>query len=174
MQDEMKEIPEGLIENAGNPEKSSNITKNILLEFLKKLVIYVVTSIPFYFFKICIPPGPLTFSCCPEAMFFPTQLYNLFSMKEKVEKFKLVAKNYPEWLEQSGNAHFNKVRYYICAQSYLTAHESALFNMCNPLTMIWILPPVFTGQVNGDFPYCFWSCLQVNLYIISTYLKFNK
>jgi hypothetical protein len=163
--EDLKEIPQEMIDKAGDPKASKKFASNLLIEFLKKLVILLVKHIPFYFFKFCIPPGPLVFGCCPEAAFFPQQLYNVFTAFEKVDKFKTVAKGYPDWLSGIGKENPSEIYYYICAQSYLTVHESALFNICNP-TSIPITFMTLMGQIPGDLPLCFFGCLQVYFKII--------
>jgi hypothetical protein len=112
------------------------------------------------FFKICIPPGPLTFGCCPEAGFLPQQLYGLFTAFSKVEKFKQVAKGYPDWLSSVNHESFSESEYYTCAQGYLTLQESSLFNICMPMSLIKILPLNILAIIPGDMPLCFWACIQ--------------
>lgn len=155
---ELKEIPKELFESLDVKDGLLGFAKQLLLKFIAKLVTLLMKHIPFYFFKFCIPPGPLTFGCCPEAGFFPQQLYNVFTVFEKVEQFKAVAKAFPDWLSQNKHEDFKEIQYMICAQGYFSVHESALFNICNPTS----LPPTqlnLMGQFNGDMPLCFWSCL---------------
>lgn len=156
----LEEVNPGFLENVGNPVSSVQMMENIVVMFLKKLIQLVITHVPFYFFKICLPPGPLTFGCCPEAAFYPEQLYIIFTVFEKIEKFKMVANAYPSWLAELGNEDFDENRYYSCAQGYLTLTESTLFNYCNFPTMVFIHPLNLAGMIPGDLPLCFWACLQ--------------
>lgn len=156
----LSEVKKSLFNNLGDPKKVSSTLTDILSMFLKKLSEMVVKHIPFYFFKICVPPGPLTFGCCPEAAFFPQQLYAAFSAFEKVEKFKISAKGYPTWLRKNNNQDFDEIDYYVCAQSYLTLTESTLFNFCNSLSLVVIHPLNLAGMLPGDLPLCFWACLS--------------
>lgn len=156
----LSEVDPIFLNNIGDENNSKNLFLNILQTFLKKLIVIVITHLPFYFFKICIPLGPLTFGCCPEAGFFPQQLYHIFTVFDKVEKFKTVAQAYPSWLNIIGREDFSEMRYYTCAQSYLTLTESSIFNFCFPPSMVWIHPMNLAGLIPGDLPLCFWACLQ--------------
>lgn len=159
-ENELKEVPKDILGVAGNPKASAMMAMNLIAKFIKKLIVLLVKHIPFFFFKFCIPPGPLTFGCCPEAGFFPQQMYNVFTALEKVDKFKTVAKGYPDWLSGIGGEQFGEIRYYMCAQSFLTVHESALFNICNFQTMNYYNPLNLMGMIPGDYPLCFYACLQ--------------
>ena len=158
---ELAEVPEAYL-TASNKSSSSKfkIMLNIIATFIKKVLTLVAKHFPFYFFKQCIPAGPLVFGCCPEAGFYPQQLYGIFTSFDKVEKFKISAKGYPDWLSSIGHEDFGKTEYYVCAQSYLTVQESSLFNMCFPMSIIPILPLNWFGLLPGDTPLCFWACLQ--------------
>lgn len=158
--DNLNEINPDLMNDLGSPSKSASLLSNIIIEFIKKLIIMVIQHVPFFFFKICIPPGPLTFGCCPEAAFVPEQIYSIFSVFEKVERFKVVAKGYPTWLAKVNHADFGEDDYYACAQSMLTLTESTLFNYCNMQTLVVIHPINLQGMYPGDLPLCFWACLQ--------------
>jgi hypothetical protein len=159
-QELLKEIPNDLM-NASDPNASEDFIKKMIIDFIIKLIEMIVKHIPFYFFKICIPPGPLVFGCCPEAAFFPTQIYNLFTALDRVDKFIQTAKTYPGWLEEVGKGTISERDYYTCAQGYLTLEESNLFNRCNFLSLIYNNPLNFLGIMPGDSPLCFWACLQV-------------
>lgn len=158
---ELSEVPEAYL-TASNKSSSSKfkMMMNIIATFIRKVLKLVATHFPFYFFKQCIPAGPLVFGCCPEAGFYPQQLYGIFTSFDKVDKFKIAAKGYPDWLSSIGHENFNKKEYYICAQSYLTIQESSLFNMCFPMSIIPMLPLNWFGLLPGDTPLCFWACLQ--------------
>jgi hypothetical protein len=155
---ELKELPRDMFEGLGSAAGQIKFAAKLLISFITKLGVLLVKHIPFYFFKFCIPPGPLTFGCCPEAGFFPQQLYNVFTVFEKVDQFKAVAKSFPDWLSQNKHEDFKEIQYMMCAQGYFSVHESALFNICNPMS----IPPTqlnLMGMINGDLPLCFFSCL---------------
>jgi hypothetical protein len=160
-QELMKDIPGDLMNSANDPNASQDFIKQMILDFVIKLIEMIIKHIPFYFFKICIPPGPLVFGCCPEAAFFPTQIYNLFTALERVDKFKQTAKAFPGWLEEIGKENIGESDYYKCAQGYLTLEESNLFSRCNILSLVYNNPLNFLGIMPGDSPLCFWACLQV-------------
>lgn len=161
IEDELNEVPEEFL-TASNEDSKSKFKKmlNIIEEFIKKVLKLAAKHFPFYFFKICIPAGPLTLGCCPEAGLVPQQLYGVFTTFDKVEAFKLAAKGYPDWLASIGHQNFDENQYYLCAQSYLTIQESSLFNKCSQTSLIYSLPPNWFGLLPGDMPLCFWACLQ--------------
>lgn len=158
---EMEDVPDELKELGTKNEKSKFKKILDLIEaFIKKVLKLVASHFPFYFFKICIPAGPLLIGCCPEAGFYPQQLYGVLTSFDKVNNFKLACKAYPGWLASIGHENFDKTSYYLCAQSYLTIQESSLFNMCNTQTLVYINPLNWFGLLPGDMPMCFWACLQ--------------
>lgn len=161
VEDELREVPEEFL-TTSNEDSKSKFKKmlNIIEEFIKKVLKLAAKHFPFYFFKICIPAGPLTLGCCPEAGLVPQQLYGVFTSFDKVEAFKVAAKGYPDWLASIGHQDFGETQYYLCAQSYLTIQESSLFNICSPTSLIYLLPPNWFGLLPGDMPLCFWACLQ--------------
>lgn len=160
------EIPKNILSIGGDKNAIAGILKMIIMKFIGKMAGLIASQIPFYFFKFCLPPGPLTWGCCPEASFFPTQIYNLFTIFDKVESFKSKIRNYPSWLKSIKRSWFPEPLYYICAQGYLTMHESALFNMCNPASLLFFSTPVMLGLIPGDFPVCFITCIQVCIYLL--------
>jgi hypothetical protein len=161
---DLPEIPKDILNIGLDMDGIPGILQMIILKFIGKMAGLIASHIPFYFFKFCIPPGPLTWGCCPEASFFPTQIYNLFTIFDKVEKFKTTARNYPSWLQSINRGWFPEPLYYICAQGYLTMHESALFNMCDPRSLLWFNFMNLMGLLPGDFPVCFITCIQVNMF----------
>jgi hypothetical protein len=155
------EIPKDILNIGLDMDGIAGILKMIIMKFIGKLAVLIISQIPFYFFKFCIPPGPLVWGCCPEASFFPTQVYNLFTIFDKVEKFRMTARSYPSWLSSIDRDWFSEPLYYICAQGYLTMHESGLFEMCNPITLMYMNFLNLMGLLPGDFPPCFITCIQV-------------
>ena len=161
--EDLKEVPDSILKIKGDPKGIQSMASDLISQFIAKFIELVVSHIPLIFFKICIPPGPLTFGCCPEAGFLPQQLYALFTAFSKVEKFKQVAKGYPDWLSSVGKEDISESEYYTCAQGYLTLQESSLFNICLPLSLIKMNPLNLLGIIPGDMPLCFWACIQVFL-----------
>ena len=96
-------------------------------------------------------------------MFFPQQLYHLFTFKEKNEKVKLTAKDFPSFLQVIDKANKGKIFYYMCAQSYLSLIESTVWNFCNIPSMMYLNPLTLMGFIPGDLPLCFWACILVIL-----------
>ena len=156
----LKEVPKSWTKM---PNKDSKM--KMLKDVIKQIVVgaskKVVTSIPFFFFKICIPLGPLTFGCCPEAAFFPSQLYNAFSFLEKTESFKLAAQSYPDFLEANKKDKKGKSFYYICAQNYLSVIMTNLWPVCYFRSLNRIDPMTYLGMVPGDMPICMEACITV-------------
>ena len=161
-QNELKEVPSTYLNNNNTTENSKfKLILNIIKQFIAKVLKLAIQHFPFYFFKICIPAGPLTFGCCPEVSFYPQQLYNVLMSFDKVDQFKLSCKAYPDWLSSIGHDEdFSETRYYICAQSYLTIQLSSIWNMCNVISLNYLLILNFFGLIPGDLPLCFWACLQ--------------
>ena len=53
----MNELDPDILPNTGKPEGASNMMSKIMTEFMSKIMELLVKHIPFFFFKICIPPG---------------------------------------------------------------------------------------------------------------------
>ena len=53
----MSELDPDILPNTGKPEGASNMMSKIMTEFMSKIMELLVKHIPFFFFKICIPPG---------------------------------------------------------------------------------------------------------------------
>lgn len=155
------EIPKDILNIGLDMSGIPGILLMIITKFIGKLAGTIASQIPFYFFKFCLPPGPLVWGCCPEASFYPTQIYNLFTIFDKVEKFRMTARSFPSWLTSIDREWFPEPMYYICAQGYLTMHESGLFNMCDPRSLNYMNYMTFLGLLPGDFPPCFVTCIQV-------------
>lgn len=157
----MGEIPEEMQKGLKKMDGGESILKDIIPMILMKSIILVISHMPFFFFKFCFPPGPLTIGCCPEAMFFPAQIYSLFTALEKVDKFKQTAKSYPDFLASMGKKDYSEFYYYFCAQGYLTSLNTTLWAICNPESLNYMNMMTFMGLVPGDMPACFWACIQV-------------
>ena len=157
-----KEIDQSFM-NAGKSSdeaSGSSFIKGIIQKFITKTTELVSKHVPSFLLKVCAPPGPLTFGCCPEAGFYPQQLYSMFTIDEKIDRFKSAANAYPLWLNKNNKENIDEASYYICAQGYLTVTESSLFNLCNSMSLIKPLPVNIAGMIPGDLPLCFWACLQ--------------
>ncbi len=50
-----------------------------------KMIILLIMSLITGFFRVCIPPGPLSMLSCPEATIFRDNLYHLLEFFEKTE-----------------------------------------------------------------------------------------
>ena len=154
----LKEVPLSII--AGKSFCSAGMIKDKLTKFTKKLTELIVK----HMFHL---NGPLVFGCCPEDAFFPMQMYNVFTALAKVDKFKTVAKGYPAWLCTIGHEKFTENEYYMCAQGYLTIHEFALFNICNPMSLIYTNPLYMMGLLPRDWPLCFYGCSKKLFYLLT-------
>ena len=97
-------------------------------------------------------------------MFFPQQLYHLFTFKDKNEKMKVTAKNFPAFLHTIDRADKGKVLYYMCAQAHLSLLESTVWNFCNIPSLMLTNPLVLMGMIPGDMPLCFWACIMVSIF----------
>jgi len=120
----------------------------------------VAKVIPFNIIKVCLPPVGLTLECCPEAMAFPEQLYQIMQIPNKIPEFLLAVKGYPGWLFINGHSDIDEVPYYICAQIYLTLFESKIFPKCDPKSLVLMNPLNIAGIIPGDLPVCFASCIM--------------
>ena len=155
------------------------------IEYAKEMVKLpknIITTVITALYRICIPPGPLAITTCPEGGANLVNLYHLMLFEEKTQLFIKKTTAFPEFYVNSEISGNNLASYYICAQAYFTAECSALWPKCFELAWYISNPPYTTDPtlmsiamidwlalVPGDQPPCFEVCAQVILTHLITF-----